>query len=80
MRREHWEERELRAANLAPPIRPLQGRPFDPRGGEGDEVQAYLLRDGDVVKVGMHRLVYTDLREVDKRDIKESVVSEKQAL
>ncbi|MCH8336083.1 MAG: AAA family ATPase [Proteobacteria bacterium] len=43
-------------------------------------VKKYLLRDGDVVKVGMHRLVYTDLREVDKRDIKESVVSEKQAL
>jgi len=40
-------------------------------------VKKYLLRDGDVVKIGMHRLVYTDLREADAGNDKSAAVSGK---
>jgi type II secretory pathway predicted ATPase ExeA len=42
-------------------------------------VKKYLLHDGDVVKIGMHRLVYTDLRAVkaDAKNDKSAAVSGK---
>ncbi len=42
-------------------------------------VKKHRLRDGDVVAIGFHQLVYTDLREVDKKDNKKSAVSGKRS-
>jgi type II secretory pathway predicted ATPase ExeA len=42
-------------------------------------VKKHRLRDGDVVSIGFHQLVYTDLREVAKNDTKKSAVSGKRS-
>lgn len=40
-------------------------------------VKKHRLRDGDVVAIGFHQLVYTDLREAEKNENKKSAVSKK---
>ena len=40
-------------------------------------VKKHRLRDGDVVSIGFHQLVYTNLREVAKNDTKKAAVSGK---
>jgi hypothetical protein len=36
-----------------------------------------VLQDGDVIAIGMHELIYTDLRDAEL-DIEDSVITEKQ--
>jgi len=40
------------------------------------QVKKYRLRDGDVISLGVHELVYQDLRESEKFDAQDSVVNE----
>ena len=42
-----------------------------------DRVKKYLLRDGDIVTLGLHELVYTDLRK-SRSDDEDSLASEQQ--
>ena len=42
---------------------------------DGRRVKKYQLHDGDVVTVGIHELVYTDLREADDTDDEDSAIS-----
>jgi pSer/pThr/pTyr-binding forkhead associated (FHA) protein len=41
-----------------------------------NRVKKYRLQDGDVISIGVHELVYTDLRKAETDDVAESTTEE----
>jgi len=46
---------------------------------DNKRIENYHLRDGDVVSIGRHQLIYTDLRETDQNEKEETAIGGKQA-